>query len=203
MTTFVGLLGGIGSGKSTLKNMLLLEHGVIGVDMDSVAKSAIYTEENKPMVVQLFSSAAVNADGSYNLDQIRKEFFGNDDLYRRASSAYAPIIEKAREKAFSEIPPDTKIVLVESATLNHEDQDRYGLDMLVVVFCSPETQIKRAKARNGHTREQTLAIMAKQPKNEELFLLNDALMVCSEVDLDTFGELAKETYRKILLKAAS
>jgi dephospho-CoA kinase len=170
----VGLTGGIGSGKSTVAD-LFAAHGVPLVDTDLIAHRI--TAPNgiaMPAIAAEFGNEFVAADGALDRARMRTLVFADDNARKRLESIVHPLIraETEREQREAQGPYVILVVplLVESGTWKSR------VDRVLTVDCSVETQISRVMNRNGFSREQVLAIIARQATREaRLEAANDVI----------------------------
>ena len=170
----VGLTGGIGSGKSTVAD-LFAAHGVPLVDTDLIAHRI--TAPNgiaMPAIAAEFGNEFVAADGALDRARMRTLVFADDTARKRLESIVHPLIraETEREQREAQGPYVILVVplLVESGTWKSR------VDRVLTVDCSVETQISRVMNRNGFSREQVLAIIARQATREaRLEAANDVI----------------------------
>jgi dephospho-CoA kinase len=73
-------------------------------------------------------------------------------------------------------------LLVESGTWKNR------VDRVLVVDCSVETQITRVMCRNGFTREQVLAIIARQATREARLAAADDVIVNDGARLEALAQ---------------
>jgi dephospho-CoA kinase len=160
----VGLTGGIGSGKSTVAD-LFAAHGVPLVDADLIAHRVTAPHGvAMPRIAAEFGDAFVAADGSLDRARMRTLVFGDDGARKRLESITHPLIRAETEREWREAQGPYVIIvvplLVESGTW------KTRVNRVLTVDCSVETQISRVMSRNGFSREEVLAIIARQATRE-------------------------------------
>ena len=185
----VGLTGGIGSGKSTIAD-LFAAHRVAIVDTDAIAhRITAPGGAAMPLVEQTFGPRFVAPDGSLDRAKMRALVFADDTAKARLEAITHPLIrsETEREREAASGPYVIVVVplLVESGAW------RSRVDRVLVVDCDVETQIARVMRRNAFTREQVLAIIARQATREARLAAADDVIVN---DAKPVGELAREVH---------
>lgn len=178
MTYAIGLTGGIGSGKTTVAN-LFAAHGIAIIDTDAIAHGITAPGgAAMPAIRQTFGDAFVAPDGSLDRARMRELVFADNDAKARLEAITHPLIRTECERAAAEATSPYLIfvvpLLVESGTW------RERVQRIVVVDCPEETQIARVMARNQFSREQVLAIMARQATRAQRLAVADDV-----VDNDT------------------
>jgi dephospho-CoA kinase len=197
----VGLTGGIGSGKSTVAD-LFASHGVAIVDTDLIAHQI--TAPNgaaMPQIASEFGAAFVAADGSLDRARMRTLIFSNEDARRRLEGITHPLIRTETARARSEASgPYVMLVvplLVESGSW------KTRVNRVLTVDCSVETQISRVMHRNAFSREQVLAIIARQATREARLAAADDVIVNDNTSVEALGEQVEAQHRLYLSLAAT
>ncbi|MFM0205234.1 dephospho-CoA kinase [Paraburkholderia fungorum] len=170
----VGLTGGIGSGKSTVAD-LFAAHGVPLVDTDLIAHRITAPRGvAMPQIAAEFGDAFVAADGSLNRARMRTLVFSDDGARKRLESITHPLIRAETEREWNEAQGPYVIVVV--PLLVESGSWKTRVNRVLTVDCSVETQISRVMSRNGFSREQVLAIIARQATREaRLAAANDVI----------------------------
>lgn len=160
----IGLTGGIGSGKTRVADMLAAR-GAALIDTDLLAHeiTAPGGAAIGPLVAA-FGPGCLRPDGAMDRDAMRALVFSDPTAKAKLEGITHPLIRSLTEsraaavRAGGQHPYLIYVVplLVESGTW------RARVDRVLVVDCQEETQIARVMARNGFTRAQVLAIMARQ-----------------------------------------
>lgn len=171
----VGLTGGIGSGKTTVAD-LFAAHGVAVVDTDIIAhRITAPGGAAMPQIKQSFGAPFIAPDGSLDRAKMRALVFSDDEAKAKLEAITHPLIraETERQRAAATGPYVVIVVplLVESGTWNSR------VDRVLVVDCSVETQIARVMRRNAFSREQVLAIIARQATREARLAAADDIVV--------------------------
>ena len=178
----IGLTGGIGSGKTTVAD-LFAARGASLVDTDLIAhRITAPAGLAMPAIEHAFGPDFVAADGSLDRAKMRALIFSDDDARRRLEAITHPLIraETDREAREARGPYVMFVVplLVESGTWKARS------NRVLVVDCPVETQIARVMRRNGFTREQVEAIIARQATREARLAAADDVIVNDAVTPD-------------------
>ncbi|TXC88546.1 dephospho-CoA kinase [Paraburkholderia azotifigens] len=171
----VGLTGGIGSGKSTVAD-LFAKRGVTLVDTDVIAHRV--TAPNGPAMPAIaaeFGSSFVAADGSLDRARMRALVFSDETARKRLEAITHPLIraetERQRQQASGPYVMVVVPLLVESGSW------KARVNRVLAIDCSVETQIERVMRRNAFTREQVLAIIARQATREARLAAADDVII--------------------------
>lgn len=190
----LGLTGGIGSGKSTVAQ-LLVGQGATLIDADAMSRAA--TAAGGSAIAQIaahFGRDAINAQGAMNRDVMRQRVFADLNARRQLEAIIHPLVraESARQTEAARQAGST-LVVFDIPLLVESQRWRQQLDKVLVVDCEKATQISRVKAResanNGWTHEAVEKVIASQATRAErlaaadLVIYNDGL---------TLGELAAQ-----------
>jgi dephospho-CoA kinase len=165
----VGLTGGIGSGKSTVSAMLA-KLGARIIDADALAHEALAPggPAYEP-VVRAFGRRVLTSDGSVDRKALADIVFRDEDRRRLLEAIVHPVVLAEAERLTAEISsrePDAVVVL--DAALLVESGAHARMDRLVVVWCSPGTQMSRLTEKCGLTPEEAaLRIAAQMPLDEK------------------------------------
>jgi dephospho-CoA kinase len=199
----VGLTGGIGSGKTTVAD-LFAAHGVAVVDTDVIAhRITAPGGDAMPLIEAAFGRQFVAADGSLDRAKMRALVFSDNAAKLRLEAITHPLIrtETERERGAATGPYVLIVVplLVESGTWKSR------VDRVLVVDCSVETQIARVMHRNAFSREQVLAIVARQATREARVAAADEVILNDHAALDRLTEEVRRLHRyyQKLARAAS
>ncbi|MGF6699619.1 dephospho-CoA kinase [Paraburkholderia sp. MM5496-R1] len=178
----VGLTGGIGSGKSTVAD-LFAARGVPLVDTDVIAHRITAPHGlAMPHIAAAFGAQFVAADGSLDRARMRTLVFSDETARKRLEGITHPLIRAETEREEREAKGPYVIVvvplLVESGTWKNR------VNRVLTVDCSVDTQIARVMNRNGFSREQVLAIIARQATREARLAAADDVIVNDNAPLE-------------------
>lgn len=183
----VGLTGGIGSGKSTVAD-LFAKRGVTLVDTDVIAHRITAPRGlAMPSIATEFGPSFVTTDGSLDRARMRALVFSDDNARKRLEAITHPLIRAETERQRQQAPGPYVIVVV--PLLVESGSWKTRVNRVLAVDCSVETQIARVMRRNAFTREQVLAIIARQATREARLAAADDVIVndnrsLEELDVD-------------------
>lgn len=178
----VGLTGGIGSGKSTVAN-LFAAHGVPLVDTDLIAHRITAPHGiAMPQIAAEFGDSFVAADGSLDRARMRTLVFADEGARKRLEGITHPLIRAETEREQREAQGPYVIVVV--PLLVESGSWKKRVNRVLTVDCSVDTQISRVMSRNGFSREQVLAIIARQATREARLAAADDVIDNDNVPLD-------------------
>jgi len=174
---YVGLTGGIGSGKSTVA-ALLAQHGAFVIDADAIARQ-LTAPGGAAMaaIVQCFGADFITAEGALDRDRMRALAYTDRSAKQQLEAIIHPLVaeETWHQASAAQVAGHPCLVfdvplLVESATW------RQKVDHVLVVDCLPETQIVRVMARNTLEPAAVEAIMAHQSSRQSRLKAADSVI---------------------------
>ena len=197
----VGLTGGIGSGKSTVAD-LFAARGVTVVDTDVIAHQITAPHGvAMPQIREQFGVDFIAPDGSMDRARMRALVFSDESARKRLEAITHPLIraETDREAGDAQGPYVIFVVplLVESGNWKARS------NRVLVVDCSVETQIARVMRRNGFTREQVEAIIARQATREARLAAADDVIVNDATTPDALAAEVDALHQRYLGFAAA
>jgi dephospho-CoA kinase len=163
MILYVGLTGGIASGKSTIARMFA-NLGCIVVDADQlVARLYQPGQAGHEALVRTYGTGMLLPDGTIDRRKLADFAFATTESAKALNALIHPLVVAEEVRMMEEVREG--IVMVE-ATLLIEAGGRDRYDRIVVVDVDPETQLLRAIAR-GMSAEDAARRIAHQMAREE------------------------------------
>jgi len=162
---FVGVTGGIGSGK-TLACNYFEELGCKIFYADELARSMYITSKGlKSAIVKEFGKTILDGKNNISFDRLRQVVFSSDKNQKRVNRIVHPFVIAELIKRAKLVR--SKIIIVEAALIFESGFDKY-LDLTVEIFSSVKTRIERVKKRKKLTVSQIRSIIKLQmPENEK------------------------------------
>jgi dephospho-CoA kinase len=155
----VGLTGGIGSGKTTVAE-LLAKHGAMIIDADLLAREVVARgTRGLALVEKEFGPDILTPDGDLDRAAVAQRVFADPDARGRLEAIIHPLVRERAAALEAAAPPDAVVVhviplLVETGQIN-------TFDVVVVVDVAEDVQITRLPAR-GMTWAEAKARMDAQ-----------------------------------------
>jgi len=168
----IGITGGVGSGKSTVLEILKNEYGARLIMTDDVARELM--EPGMPVynaVVAEFGPEIIEG-GQNGMPIDRKALaaivFADSEKLEKLNSLSHPQVRTETERRIDEYyKEDPEALIIIEAALLIEAGYRDILDELWSVIADPEIRIMRLAQSRGYSREKSESIMASQMSNEE------------------------------------
>ena len=160
----IGVTGGIGSGKSTVCE-LLRDRGVAVYDSDSRAKQLMAESEAlREQLIAAFGAECYNAEG-LNRAFLASKVFGNEEALQQLNSIVHPAV-RADFQTWAEQQSSPYVVL-ESAIL-FEAGFETEVDATLAVMAPMPMRLERTMARDGVDKESVMRRMEHQLSDDEL-----------------------------------
>jgi len=174
----VGLTGGIGSGKSTVAELLQV-YGIPVYDSDS--RSKMLCETDPSLVVSLkilFGNEVYLGDGRLNRPFMANAIFNDKALLQASNNLIHPVV--AKDFASWVEKQDAPFVVQETAILFEAGlEKRY--DFIICVTAPEELRLQRTCARTGLKPEDVLVRMRNQLSEHERNRRSDFILTNDEL----------------------
>ena len=197
----IGLTGGIGSGKTTVADMFAAR-GVPVIDTDLIAHQITAPGGiAMPLIEGTFGPEYVAADGSLDRAKMRARVFSDNTAKAQLESITHPLIRAESERQRNAAQGAYHIVVV--PLLIEAGERASKVERILVVDCPKDTQIERVIRRNGFTRDQVLAIIARQATREaRLAAADDVVVNDSAATLETLQREVDALHARYLAMAS-
>jgi len=167
MMKVIGLTGGIGSGKSTV-SQLLHELGAVVLDADKVGHEAYQPNtETWLEVVSAFGRQILTSSGEIDRRVLSQIVFSDPESLARLNQIVHPRMYEMMKNQIDEFRRQrVKVVVLEAAILLEAGWTPLVDEVWVTV--APEQEVvKRTVERNGSSEEQVIARIRSQLSSEE------------------------------------
>ncbi len=163
----IGLTGGIATGKSTVAD-IFTDLGVVVLDADVLARQIV--EPGQPAFVEIvdtFGDPVVADDGTLDRTRLGEIIFRDDDARRKLEAITHPGIARAMFEGAQEAFSTGHDWIIYDAALLVETGTHRMLDALIVVHCSPQTQLQRLLERDDISEDEAKRRIASQMPLDE------------------------------------
>lgn len=163
----VALTGGIGTGKSYVRSRFELR-GVPTADADVLAREVVAPGTAAlAQVVRRFGTGVLRDDGSLDRKALGQVVFSDGQARRDLEAIVHPAVYAALGEWLHEQAAAGAAVAVADIPLLFETGHEDDFDVVVVVACAPEEQVRRVIRRDGITAREARARLAAQWPIEE------------------------------------
>lgn len=187
----VGLTGGIGSGKSTVAELLNIR-GVAVYDSDSRAKELMNGNEVLREALIAAFGAECYTDAGLNRAWLAERVFGNKAELERLNAIVHPAVMRDFAE-WAEVQEGDYVVL-ESAILLEAGLEEY-VDVVVAVMAPKDIRLERAMQRDGASREQIEERMRNQMSDDER--TDRAKYAVVNIDIEELEEDVEQLHRRL------
>lgn len=173
----LGLTGGIGSGKSTVGQMLAAL-GATLLDADQIAR-AVTGPGGAAMaaIAQAFGAELVDANGALDRDRMRALVFAQPAARQQLEAIVHPLVAKLTQaQAQSAVQSGQRLLVFDIPLLVETGQRLPEMHAVLVVDCQEQTQIDRVMARNALPRATIENILAAQATRRARRAAADAVL---------------------------
>ena len=168
MALLAGLTGGMGSGKTTV-GQILSDLGAQVIDADIITRSLV--EPGQPAlqeIVDLLGSGVLRDDHTLDREKIADRVFNNIEKKEALEAILHPRVFAEEQRRYNEIKrSDSSALVVLDAALLIESGNFRKVDKVIVVACDEETQIQRILAKKRFTRTDAERRLGQQMPLEE------------------------------------
>ena len=174
---FIGLTGGIASGKSALEKAFAA-HGIVVADADLLAREVVAPGEPAlAAVVERFGRDMLQADGQLDRAALRVRVFGDPDQRRALEAILHPAIRARLEAICRAAPGPYAIAMVPLLTEGGGRAAYPWLHRILVVDTPAAVQKARLMQRDGIDATLADQMMAAQASRAERLALADDIVV--------------------------
>ncbi len=191
----VGLVGGIGAGKSTAARLLAARGGAV-IDADALGHDALEQDDARQSVLDQWGDRAnlLRPDGRIDRRALGRVVFGNSADRRALERLLFPYIRERAVSAIAaaEADPAVRFVVLDAAVMLEAGWDGV-CDKVVYVDAPRPVRLARVAARSGWTDADLTAREAAQWPAERKRAAADAVVV-NDADPDDLGRQLDELF---------
>lgn len=161
----VGLTGGIGSGKSTVSE-LLAARGAVIVDADVVVREV--QQAGSPVLAQLaerFGDDILTADGTLDRQALANRAFGDPESVKALNKIVHPAVGVEMSRQVMAFVGTDRVVVMDIPLLT--ESPRENLQGKIVVDVPVEVQVERLLRFRGFDEDDARARIARQSTREK------------------------------------
>ena len=195
----VGLTGGIACGKSTVARMLA-EKGAVLIDFDEMARAV--EDPGGPVwqeIIRHFGEEILHEDRTIDRRKLGETVFADREKRELLNRLVHPAIFEEWKRRLAEIRARrADAIVVSDIPLLLEAGMKGMVDLVLLVYITPEEQIRRVMVRDGFSREEAERRLAAQmPIDEKLcwadiVIRNDGSLENTRRAVDEIWEELKE-----------
>jgi len=164
---WMGLTGSIGSGKSTVSEILRTKNWPV-IDADHLAKEVVQADSTgEAKVLKAFGPIVADAQGRLDRKKMASVVFSDSEKLSLLESIVHPLVQEKTKQGRADLERAGYALAFYDVPLLFEKKLEAQFDGLVVVFADLETCIRRVMARSAWTREEATSRIRTQLSVEE------------------------------------
>ena len=162
----VGLTGSIGTGKSTVSNILKSKNINI-IDADKISREILNSTNALNEIFDYFGDEVKNPDGTLNRKKLGSIVFSDDVKLIKLNSITHPKIKENIEQKINIAKVNNEKIVVVDAALLIEAKFCDIVHKVLLITCDVEVQINRIMKRDNISREDALLRIKSQMSQED------------------------------------
>lgn len=178
--TIIGLTGGIGTGKSTVSN-ILIEKGYKVIDADKISREVV--EIGKPAyekIVEVFGQRILLSDKTINRKKLSRLIFSSNSIRKLLNNIIHPYIWEKINLEIDELCKTNRYIFLDVPLLI-EEMDKlelYGIKLkeIYLVYSDESTQLSRLMERDNISKEEALNKIKAQMSLDEKVKIADKII---------------------------
>jgi dephospho-CoA kinase len=176
----IGLMGGIGSGKSVVAQALK-DLGCVVADADANAKAVLLNSQVRDQLVAWWGAEILNADGIVNRRAVSDIVFQDERARKQLEEVVHPRVRQMQEAQFCAAQEGTRALVIDAPLLLEAGLDSL-CDALIFVDSSQETRLQRVTQTRGwdsdelQRREEAQIPLDKKRKKADYVLINEGAL---------------------------
>ncbi len=190
----IGLTGGIGSGKSTVAQ-LLVQLGAWLVDTDAISRELTAGGgEAIASIREAFGAEYIDEHGALDRARMRTLVFQEPEAKHRLERILHPMIGRATQVRSLQAAPGQWVVY-DVPLLVESGRWRTQVDRVLVVDCSEATQVARVMARSALAESEVRGIIAAQASRAARLACADAVLYNDDCTVEQLGAEVSALWR--------
>ena len=189
----LGVSGGIGSGKSTVCQ-ILGRQGARIIDADAISRASTAAGGSAIAAVRAtFGADFIDATGAMDRTQMRQLVFSDPQARARLEAIVHPLIAlEVERQAADAVAQGVRCIVFDLPLLVESRHWRKSLDRVLIVDCQTQTQVERVAQRSGLSAPEVQAIIAAQSTRAQRLQAADFVIFNEGRDLfEIEGELGQ------------
>ncbi|MFN9993296.1 MAG: dephospho-CoA kinase [Phycisphaerales bacterium] len=169
----IGLVGGVGAGKSTVAAKMR-ELGCLVIDADAAARQALERSDVAAKLVEWWGADVLGSDGKVDRAKVSAIVFADPEQRRRLESLVHPLVRADREREIARAAAEgMRAVVIDAPLLFEAGTDRM-CDSIVFVDSPREERLKRVRARGWDEAELArreaaqMSLTEKQTRSDQV-----------------------------------
>ena len=174
----IGLTGGVGSGKSTVADLLVKKYDFSLLSTDDIAKKVMAEDSSvRRKLCEVFGSEIYDACGKLDRKKYSSCLYAAPENKELSDSIIHPAVWSKVKAEIARLQAEygkEKNILIETAIPGNVLTELS--DEVWYVYVDPSERIRRLSETRGYTEEYSRRIMQNQPSDEEYFRDSDRVL---------------------------
>lgn len=176
MAKIIGVIGGIGCGKSAFCDYVA-QAGYPVIDTDQVAKQLVAPgQEGLVKLIELIGEDYLTKDGELDRVKLRQSFFADAQLKTQIEQLIHPLVRQAVAQQLQSLVAHHSMIFIAIPVVHQVKQPAYQIDKTVLIECDESTQLQRVQQRDQRDEAAVKAIIAQQASREQRQALADDIL---------------------------
>lgn len=202
MAFVVALTGGIGSGKTTVAD-LLAQYGAAIVDTDAIAHQLTAPGQVGALAIAAgFGPEYIRPDGALNRDRMRELVFSDSAAKQKLEAILHPMIRAEVDAQTASAATHSPYTVIVVPLLVETGAYRRLARRILVVDCNEEQQVARVMRRSKLSAAEVRAVMAHQVSRADRLARADDVVV-NDGDLSSLRAEVSELHTRYLRLASA
>ncbi len=174
----IGIIGGIGSGKSFVSKLFASFNCVVA-NADDNTKVVLNKSETQAILSEWWGDEVITADGQTNRSFVASIVFNDNDALAKLESLVHPAVKNMQNEQFAQAPTDTKALIIDAQLLLETNWDKF-CDFIVFVKASDKIRLTRVQETRGwdenelRRREEAQLPLDKKVDSADYVIINES-----------------------------
>ena len=191
----IGLTGGIGSGKSTV-SQILAELGAVILDADKIGHEALKDVEIRRDIIAAFGEQVLAPGGDIDRNRLGKIVFADASALSQLNRIVHPRMHDMVKAQLEKYQEQGVAVVILEAPLLVEAGWASSVDEVWVTVAPESTVLRRLRERSGLSEEESLARVRSQLSSEERLRRAD-VVIDADCSLTELRARVKELWQRL------
>ena len=196
----LGLTGGIGSGKSTIAQMLV-SGGATLIDADAISRAA--TAAGGAAIAGItaqFGGNIITPLGALNRDAMRQLVFSDPLAKLQLEAIVHPLVSRESERLAKQAQmAGCQLLVFDIPLLVESKRWRQQLQRVLVVDCDEALQISRVQQRSNWTPDAVKAVIAQQASRGQRLAAADMVIYNQDITLEELAAHVRQILQRMTL----